>query len=164
MAGNSNSGPRPKPTALKILEGNRGRRPLPDREPKPAIVLPKPPDDLDMVARKEWARVASELYAIGILSTLDVGVLAEMCAAHSICVRARREMRRQGEIIKGKGKGRDYVNPWWRVFEQSRNAKIKCMIELGMTPSARSRVRVDEIPKFDSETDAQNRDEFLDGE
>jgi P27 family predicted phage terminase small subunit len=161
MAGNSNSGRRPKPTAIKILEGNRGGRPLNDREPRPAIVLPKPPDHLDTLARKEWNRVAHELYSLGILSSLDVGVLAAMCVAHSDEIDAVRALRRQGKVLKDRH-GRLYQNPMMKIANDARRDKIRFAIELGMTPSARSKIRIDEIPKLDTPEDASNRDEFLD--
>ena len=44
--------PKPKPTKLKILEGNPGKRPLNLNEPKPKQVVPKCPDWLMDDARK----------------------------------------------------------------------------------------------------------------
>jgi hypothetical protein len=39
-------GRKPKPTKLRILEGNRGKRPLPVGEPEPDPSVPSPPDFL----------------------------------------------------------------------------------------------------------------------
>ena len=50
--------PKPMPTALKILTGNRGKRPLNENEPKPKVKKLKPPEYLDKVAKKEWSRIA----------------------------------------------------------------------------------------------------------
>jgi hypothetical protein len=62
MAGNWNSGSRPKPTALKVLRGNPGKRPLNEKEPVVEVAgteFDNVPEELasDPVAAAEWARV-----------------------------------------------------------------------------------------------------------
>jgi len=52
------TGPKPKPTAIKILEGNPGKRPLNLNEPKPLQIAPECPDWLLAEAKKEWNRLA----------------------------------------------------------------------------------------------------------
>jgi len=51
-------GNRPKPTALKLLQGNPGRRPINKAEPKPKRGIPAMPKWLDAfpVAVEEWKR------------------------------------------------------------------------------------------------------------
>ena len=51
-------GRKPKPTALKVLEGNPGKRPLNDREPVPPKGTLKCPAWLLPEAKKEWKRLA----------------------------------------------------------------------------------------------------------
>jgi phage terminase small subunit len=43
-------GPAPKPTAIKRLEGNPGKRKLNEMEPKMTVGVPECPDHLDDVA------------------------------------------------------------------------------------------------------------------
>lgn len=156
-------GQKPKPTALKILEGNRGRRPLNDREPKPPVALPPPPDHLDAVAIREWRRVCKQLYELGIMSRLDVAILACYCDSYSEWVHFKRDIRTRGTIISNRKRGR-VVNPMIRLAMQAKRELARYAVELGITPSARSRVRVDEIPKLETEEDeaGRDRDEFLD--
>ena len=59
-------GRKPKPTSLKVLEGNPGKRALNDTEPKPEKKAPKCPTWLNKEAKKEWKRIATELEALGI--------------------------------------------------------------------------------------------------
>ena len=61
------AGRRPKPTKLKIVEGNLGKRPLPKDEPEfePAVA-PEPPDHLGAVAAKHWRTLAGELHLLGL--------------------------------------------------------------------------------------------------
>jgi P27 family predicted phage terminase small subunit len=142
------------PTALKILSGNRGRRPLNHREPKPEIVLPPPPDHLDSIGRQEWDRVAPVLYELGVLSRLDVGVLAAMCAAHSLDVTLTNLVCKHGAVLYGP-KQRPYPNPMLKLAAAARRDKVRFAIELGMTPSARTRISVVRL-------DDDGEDEFLD--
>ena len=46
-------GRKPKPTALKVLEGNPGHRPLNKKEPMPKGKLPRCPEWLEDDAKKE---------------------------------------------------------------------------------------------------------------
>ena len=55
----------PKPTALKLLHGNPGKRPISDREPKPPKGETTCPKHLDATAKTEWKR-------IGLLLTTDL--------------------------------------------------------------------------------------------
>jgi len=72
---------RPKPTKLKILEGNPGRRPINLFEPEPPDRKPRMPTWLKdfPVAVKEWRRVLRELGDMGLLSSAEEGVIAKLC-------------------------------------------------------------------------------------
>ena len=59
MGNSKGQGRKPQPTALKVLKGNPGRRPLNEDEPKPEVLLPRPPAHLSPVARREWRRAGA---------------------------------------------------------------------------------------------------------
>ena len=63
-------GRKPLPTALKELEGDRGkgRRPLNKDEPTPPQDNVKCPAWLMPEAKKEWKRLAPSLIAMGVLT------------------------------------------------------------------------------------------------
>lgn len=61
-------GRKPKPTALKILEGNPGKRPINENEPIPPKGTVKCPTWLEPEAKKEWKRLAPSLEAMGVLA------------------------------------------------------------------------------------------------
>lgn len=86
-------GRKPKPTNLKILAGNPGRRPLPDGEPCPDAVLPTPPDFLDDQALREWERIAPELHQLGLLTRLDRAALAAYCQSYAHWIKAETALR-----------------------------------------------------------------------
>ena len=65
-------GRRPKPTHLKVISGNPGKRPLNLHEPKPAPAMPTCPAHLNPSAKEEWKRLARQLYHLG-LSAASTG-------------------------------------------------------------------------------------------
>lgn len=64
-------GRRPKPTRMKLLTGNPGKRPMNESEPKPDAVIPDCPVQLGPVAQAEWHRLAQELATLKLLTNLD---------------------------------------------------------------------------------------------
>ena len=59
------AGRKPKPTALKKLEGNPGKRKLNTKEPMPGKGMPDCPKWLLPEAKKEWERLCVKLSEIG---------------------------------------------------------------------------------------------------
>src|SRR5436190_10759398 len=59
---------RPKPTRLKLLTGNPGKRPLKEDEPRPEPAVPECPPELSPLARQEWDRLTGELDALRMLT------------------------------------------------------------------------------------------------
>jgi hypothetical protein len=59
---------RPKPTALRILQGNPGKKALNKREPKPRVCIPPCPRHLTPRAKSHWKAVAPKLARIGLLT------------------------------------------------------------------------------------------------
>lgn len=69
---------RPTPTALKLLKGNPGHRPLPEGEPTPSgdVVIP---EFVQGVALKIWHQYAPSLEAQGVLTAWDVDMFGAWC-------------------------------------------------------------------------------------
>jgi phage terminase small subunit len=68
-------GRKPKPTILKIVAGNPGKRHLNTREPKPQVRIPTCAAHLCPPAKAEWKRLAHQLL-MGIITDLDRAGLA----------------------------------------------------------------------------------------
>src|SRR3954470_9706696 len=77
-------GRRPKPTRLKVLTGNPGKRPLNTNEPEPEPAVPECPPELGPVAKREWDRLVNELSSLRLLTNLDRGALASYCGAYAL--------------------------------------------------------------------------------
>lgn len=74
---------KPKPTHLKVITGNPGKRSLPENEPKPHPTSPQCPGDIDTQAKKTWHRLAPKLERLGLLSEIDGDAFAHLCQIRS---------------------------------------------------------------------------------
>jgi P27 family predicted phage terminase small subunit len=135
-------GRKPKPTALKVLEGNPGKRPLNNNEPKPEKKAPRCPSWLEPEAKKEWKRMAKTLEAIGVLTQIDAAAFAGYCQAYARWKEAEEFLSKHGTIFKTPS---GYIQQVPQVSIAQTYLKIMkdfCS-EFGLTPSARSRIRID---------------------
>ncbi len=136
-------GPRPKPTKLKELAGNPGKRALNRNEPRPprANRTPGPPAHLSVEARKAWKRLARDLHALGLLTRVDYDALAAYCETWATWVEAKRRLRESNLVLRS---GERYVrNPLLIIIDESEKRMHRWLAEFGMTPSSRSRVQVE---------------------
>lgn len=72
-------GRKAKPSALRAIDGNAGRRPVNKNEFRPVAEAPDCPRHLKGEAKKEWTRVCAELAAYQMISAVDRGALAMLC-------------------------------------------------------------------------------------
>lgn len=137
------AGRKPKPTALKELAGNPGKRPLNRSEPKPAATLPTCPRHLTGEARREWRRMGGELARMGVVTVVDRAALAAYCQAWARWVDAEGQVAKLGTIVKT-ANGNLIQNPYLAVANRAMEQMTRLAAEFGMTPSSRSRVQVAE--------------------
>lgn len=134
-------GRKPKPTPLKILEGNPGKRPLPENEPKPEVAAPEAPAFLDKAGREEWKRVVAEMIAMKTLARADRGVLVAYCVAWSTLAKAEAGLKR-GLFERTKSKAW-IQSRWLPVRNKSIEQITRLSAELGLSPASRSRVHAE---------------------
>lgn len=143
-------GRKPKPTHLKVVTGNPGRRPLNQQEIEPPRrrSAPKPPPHLLPEANAEWKRLAPSLSLLGILSDLDVAPFAAYCQSYARWVQAERLLAtlagqdatgRDAMLIKTRAGGVT-PNPLIWVARNAANDMVRYASEFGFTPSSRTRV------------------------
>ena len=77
------TGRKPKPTAVKKLEGNPGKRKLNTKEPIPAKGMPTCPDWLMPEAKEEWERLAELMNQMGVLTEVDMVAFAAYCQSYA---------------------------------------------------------------------------------
>lgn len=134
-------GPAPKPTRLKELAGNPGKRPLNQREPKPTEGMPSRPDWLSAEGKREWRRVTRELGAMGLLAKADRAALANYCLWWSVLVDAVRVLKEQGMTFK-MPTGYVQQRPEVAIAQKAAMLCKGFLTEFGLTPASRSRIVV----------------------
>lgn len=144
MAGNSRSGRRPQPTALKLLRGNPGKRPINDKEPQIVPVteaFDAIPAEIagDLVAASEWARLAPILRNARIVTEAERSVLLALCQQWSRYLEAQAKVASLGMVVKG-ANGQPLTNPYLTVADKALNHCCRLWVELGLTPSVRSKM------------------------
>lgn len=132
-------GRRPKPTALKRLNGNPGKRALNPAEPEPPEGMPTCPDHLSDIAQAEWQRLAETLHDMGVLTVVDRAALAAYCQAYGRWVEAEQKMKSSPPLIKT-ASGYVQQSPWLTISNKQMELMSRYMTELGLTPASRSRV------------------------
>lgn len=133
-------GPRPKPTHLKLLQGNPGHRPLPENEPEPDGDLFAPPERMPARQQAIWRKCIADAPP-GLLKQLDTNVLERYCAAKASFDKANHEVDRLGEVVNGPG-NQPMQNPYLSIRNNSAKQMRACSDELGFSPAARTRVKV----------------------
>lgn len=132
-------GRKPKPTRLKLLQGNPGKRPVNRREPQPAAQIPDCPEHLSEVAKHEWRRVAVELSRLGLLTLVDRAALSAYCCVWARWVEAEDHLKKTGPVVRSPS-GYPIQNPYLAIANAALSQMRAFLIEFGMTPSSRSRV------------------------
>lgn len=97
-------GRKPKPAALKRLDGNPGKRKIVD-PPKPpkGSKPPSPPACLSKLAKKEWRRLAKTLFDMGLLCPNYVAAFAVYCQAWADWFDSREELKKGLTVLTPNG-------------------------------------------------------------
>ena len=132
----------------------RGRKPIPvelhrdrgtfraDRHGDPSLHLPNKlpscPSHLDKLAKKEYRRAGKSLNQV--ITEADRCALAGYAQWWSRWVQAELNVAKTGMVIKVNGQFQD--NPYLRISLKASQQWLKFAVELGLTPSARCRLKV----------------------
>jgi P27 family predicted phage terminase small subunit len=149
--GGRGSGGRPRPTHLKLIDGNPGKRALNRREPQPIGELPPPPRTLNTAQRHIWRRTLKDVPP-GLLRRLDwetylTWVIAVETRARA--VRALETSETQQEqagglpLLRTTPNGHLMPSPYLAIINRQAAIILKCAAEMGFTPSSRSRIAVE---------------------
>jgi len=124
------------------------------------------PPDLPELAQKEWTSIVPRLMQLHVLSDVDGKALAAYCFAYARWHEAEQEIERLGIIVEepilgGPIDDREIVgykykrNPAVSISHDALKLMKTYLIEFGLTPAARTRLRI-EKPK-----DVDPMDEYL---
>ena len=147
------AGRRPKPTHLKIVAGNPGKRSINRREPTPRREIPSCPAHLGDAAKVAWGRLVEMLDRIGVLTEGDSMALERLCDCYADILACRELIERDGRtytVMTAQGDTLIKGNPAVAQLRAA-DAQLKSyLVELGLTPAARSKIQVtdgDEKPQ-----------------
>lgn len=139
-----------KPTNLKLVEGNRGKRSLSNQEPDPEYLDDlTAPEYLDARAKAVWNEIAPALRRTRLLTGIDSQMLALGCIAVAQCRHATEKLKdnfvrneieikgKPGEVTHGES-----LNPWLIVQSMSFKQAMAVFREFGMSPAARTRIAI----------------------
>lgn len=85
--------------------------------------------------------MSRELHKLGLLTTLDKTVFAIYCQSWSAWVQAVKKLSETGPLIKSPS-GYPIQNPYLAVKNKAEDQMMKSLTELGMSPSSRTRIKV----------------------
>lgn len=140
-------GRKPKPTVVKELEGNPGKRPLNKDEPKPAGELKAAPSWFSADQKIIWKNSLKNAPK-GLLKPVDEAVLANYCVSYDTYQKAVQELATRGSVgLDLKGERR--VAPEIVVMTKMSTLIARYCSLLGFDPSSRSRIHLenDEDPE-----------------
>jgi len=141
-------GPPPKPTALKLLAGNPGKKPLNAREPQPRTSTPHCPEWLSDDAKKVWRRLVPELKVMKVLAAVDADALAAYCHTYTRWREAEEFLSKHGMVYPIRDdQGRVKCMVQFPQVAIARNLLLVLRAyqqEFGLTPASRSRIQIGE--------------------
>lgn len=155
----------PTPSALKALRGDASHRPDDGRvEPTMPAGIPEPPAHLSAGARQEWYAVMKWLTQVhGLLSPTDHAAVGVYCSYYDQWQQAEQALpalrqrlddidakldqakakQRRAELQTQRGRALARYNLALGERNKARREMRAYLIELGLTPASRSRLRID---------------------
>jgi P27 family predicted phage terminase small subunit len=128
-----------KPTQLKVIEGNKGKRANNTNEIQPAFLNDlAAPDWLPANAKLVWDELAPELRKNRVLTVMDVHALEQGCVAIANWREITLELNGDYTVNSGKSLNQLMIAQSM-MFKQAQSV----MQQFGMTPVARSKVMID---------------------
>lgn len=137
-----------KPTSLKVIEGNRGKRKLNKQEPDPEYLEDlSPPEWLPEPAKAVWNDIVPHLRLARMLSTVDVPMLSKGCVAIAQYRHATRMLGEQlviegGQATEGEPPKAAQLNQWMVAQSMAFKQAMAVFMQFGMSPAARTRIAI----------------------
>jgi P27 family predicted phage terminase small subunit len=160
-------GPKPKPSNVHLLHGNRSKLTAQQLQQKDAVLpdvsIPKPPRHLLPEAKKEWERITPELEKLGLISELDMAALAAYCQSYARWSKAEAHLKKLGDtgLIDTTPSGYKQMSTWLQISNRSAEQMHKFMGEFGLTPSTRTRVTPSPQPDLFEGDDADGKKSYF---
>lgn len=133
-------GRKPKPTALRVLEGNPGKRPINKNEPKPKPLAPTTSSWMSAEAKKLRKQLAPKLENMGLLTEVDGPAFDFMITHYALAAEAAAMIKRDGIIDESKPTLK--AHPAMKILKDNSAAFLRYASSFGLTPAERSRLNL----------------------
>lgn len=140
------AGRRPKPTVLKLVTGNPGKRAINKAEPKPKREIPSCPAHLYDSGKVAWGRLSVLLDRMGVLTEADAFTLERLCDCYTDILECRLLIERDGRTYSVTGQDGNTLikqNPAVTQLRAADSQFKSYLVEFGLTPAARSKVHAE---------------------
>ena len=152
-------GAKAKPTHLKLLGGNPGKRPIKEAAKAEAEIPKVKPDfpahlfketkanketnkkankHIIKGAKTQWDYLIKVLHPLGLITILDVPILENYIINYAYYLQAIEEVNENGFSVGDARK----KNPAFSALESLHKFQKEFLIEFGMTPAARSKIQL----------------------
>lgn len=149
-------GRKPKPTHLKVLQGNPGHRPLNDMEPKPVGDLTEPPGWMSNSQKEIWQQAIANAPK-GLLKKIDSSILEIWVVAYDAHKWAAQQLKSTGLLTRS-SKNAIIASPLEGIMNRQAAKMLKAASELGFSPAARPRLKMETPPATTNPFLAYKRD------
>ena len=155
--------PRKKPTALALLHGNPGKRPLNKNEPKPPIGAVCPAW-VCKEGKKEWNRLIKTFTDIELITAADQAALAAHCQSWGRWMEAEKIVEAEGLMIEEpiankEGKIVGYKkkrHPMSIEAEKRLQAMLRSGSLFGLDPPSRAKIQLPEGAEVPDDDDTDD--------
>lgn len=132
------TGRKSKPSALRLVQGNPGHRPVNEDEPTPRKVFaPAAPRTLSKVEKAKWKKLCKQLADVRVLTELDLDALEMYVRSWHTMIVAQADVKKRGKLILN-ASGGEVWNPSWTEYKHAVSVVRSLQSEFGLTPSART--------------------------
>lgn len=128
-------GAKPAPSAMKLLLGNPGRRPISEHEVTPDSSAPVCPDWLGEVGRAYWQAVMDAMPS-GFIRSVDGQLLSQYCHAWEEFHLSRKALETEGRSVTSDN-GVTRVNPTLTVMNNAADRIRRLAACFGFSPADR---------------------------
>jgi P27 family predicted phage terminase small subunit len=127
-----------KPTELKVLSGNPGKRQIPKDEVKPAPVADPCPKWFDKYAKEIWKELSPRLEKNGQLTEDDFLDFQALCIASGILRKAYADLKKKKTLTSTTPSGYEQQRPELGIISTQTKIIISLSSKFGLSPSDRA--------------------------
>lgn len=132
-----------KPAQQKVLEGTKLRGDRDSHGPDAALGLPDAPYWLCKVGKKHWETLGPQLVSTGLLSVIDGDMFSLHCDNMAQYGELKAKLPEIEKWVRETPNGFEMQSAWLTIRNRLQEMIIKTGREFGLSPAARSSIKVE---------------------